>query len=311
MFITSLILKKEFRKHFPSHWSASPYLKYKNVNDFPDLEAIPFSFKRGKFTLRGNRYRVKDKDYKAIIVLFHGMGYGHLSYMTEIAKLAREGYLVYAYDNAYCADSDGEGFFSLSSSVVDQKAFFKWLDTDEYALNKRRYAIGHSRGGFTSICSLYDKKYKIEKMCDISGFISVKSIIFENSPKLKKVSFLIYMMNFRYFGKYGSLDGLKILKKTDKKALIIHGENDKVVDYEKNFLKLKEELKDKDNIEFLSVPNKDHQPQYSERAQVALNEVINSGIPEGKVIPVPELDYDLLTEQDEAVWSKIIKFFND
>lgn len=310
MCLVSYILKKNITKFMPSRHDGSPFLRCRSIEEFPGLKSTPFSFYSKKLKINGFRYFYDFPSFKGVIVFFHGAGNGHLAYITEINAFAKEGYLVYAYDNSYCGASEGDRFWNFSSSLIDQKYFFKFLDLDKVALNLKRIAIGHSWGGFTAMASLSNPDYKIEKVVEFSGFRSVLQLFLLNQPNLKGISLLLKIMQWRYFGKLGSIDCLKILKKTDKSVLLVHGDKDETVSYEKAFLELKKELSEKPNIEFLVAKDRHHQPYFSLSAQSYYLDLINRGVHLGKANPMPEIDYVKLTEEDPEIMKSVFDFLS-
>ena len=308
MLLISYIVKKITQKYMPSRQEGTPYLKYLTEDDFSDWKSEPFSFKRNKLVLRGRKYWCVDKP-KAILIFFHGMGNGHYSYTTEIHSFAKQGYLVYAYDNAYCGKSDGKGFWSLSSSLLDQKAFFAYLDEQEDLKDLPRYSVGHSWGGFTALCSLQEQ-YKVEKVISISGFDNVVHAYITMIPDLKKHQKIMRIAQRRYFGKLGVIDAKDLLDKTDKKVLFISGDEDKTVSYTEMFLKLKERYQEKKNFSFLVSPGRAHQAYMSMSAQNYYTDLMNRGVMEGKLVN-EELSIPRLTEEDQDVMNAMYKFLED
>jgi len=311
MCIVSYLLKKKIQSKMPSRQEGSPYLKVLTVDDFENLKSTPFSFYSKKLKLNGFKYYYQKDSYKGLVIFFHGAGNGHLAYTREINALAEAGYLVYAYDNSCCGSSEGENFWNFSQSLVDQKYFFEYLETDEEAKGLKRFAIGHSWGGFTAMASLANKNYKVEKVVEFSGFRSVLQVFLSNSPESKGISWLLKIMNWRYFGKLGNLDTLKVLKKTDKKVMLIHGDLDEVVSYEKVFLEFKSELKDNENITFVVSHNRHHQPYFSLDAQNYYLDLISKGVLEGKLGKDYNIDYFKLTEEDPEIMGQVFKFLNE
>ncbi len=310
MCLISYLLKRKVKSQMPSRQDGSPFLKVLTADDFENLKAVPFSFYSKKLKLNGYKYFYDKEKIKAIVIFFHGAGNGHLAYTREIEALAREGYLVYAYDNSCCGSSEGEGFWNFSQSLVDQKYFFKFLESDEDVKGLKRFAMGHSWGGFTAMASLADPAYKIDKVVEMSGFRSVLQVFISNSPSSKGVSLLLKLMNWRYFGKLGNVDTLKILKNTDKKVMMVHGDLDEVISYDKVFLEFKNELKDKKNIEFVVSSNRHHQPYFSLDAQNYYLDLISRGVLEGK-LQDEKIDYFKLTEEDPQIMARIFKFLDE
>lgn len=64
----------------------------------------------------------------------------------------------------------------------------------------------------------------------------------------------MYRIKYKDIYKINSLDSLK---ETNIPTLLIHGTKDKVVNYKKNFLYMKNNLKDKNNVSFLKL-NRGH-----------------------------------------------------
>jgi pimeloyl-ACP methyl ester carboxylesterase len=82
---------------------AFPYWKAKDLG----VEEEVFSFLSGRWKLYGSRYFVGKGPYKALVVFYHGIGAGRNAYVQPICDLAKQGYLVYAFDNTGSMQSEG------------------------------------------------------------------------------------------------------------------------------------------------------------------------------------------------------------
>jgi pimeloyl-ACP methyl ester carboxylesterase len=71
-----------------------------------------FSFVSGRWMLSGSRYFVGNWPYKALVVFYHGIGAGRNAYVQPICDLAKQGYLVYAFDNTGSMQSEGPLFMA-------------------------------------------------------------------------------------------------------------------------------------------------------------------------------------------------------
>lgn len=309
MLLLSYIIKKISQKTLPSRQEGGPVLKLRTVLDYPDMSADPFEFKSNNLFLRGFRYSIGPGPYKGVMIFFHGLNAGHYAYEDEIHSLAKEGYLVYAYDNECCGISDGEHWWALSSALINQRDFFKWLDSDEKAQGLKRYTIGHSWGGFVALCSL-QKEYKVDKVCSMSGFGNIIKACIHEMPKIKYMAFLLRIAYFRYYGKYGNMNAHKLLKKSEIPVLLVHGDLDDTVEYKDNFLDIKEKLSYKNNISYLVSKDRYHQPYMTIEAQNYYRYLVISGIAKGLVNPVPEIDYDKLINEDKEIMRQIFDFFD-
>ena len=300
--------KRALEKTLPSRQDGGPVLKLFYLKDYPDMSGEEFSFYSGKNKLRGIKYRVGNGPYKGAVVFFHGMGAGHNAYEQLIHTLAENGYLVYAYDNACCGMSDGEGWWNFSSALIDQENFFKWYETDADKDGLKTIAIGHSWGGFVAQNAL---RYPVvDKVVEISGFCNVVDIMLSMVPRIKPLKPLLVGTQRHYFGAYGNADTYDLLKDTEKAVLLIHGDKDPLVNYEDTFLRLKEKLKGKSNLIFYTAENRLHQPFMSEKAEAYLKYLDDEGISSGKK-KADYIDYNLLLTENEELKDLILKFMEN
>ena len=302
------LTRKLLQKICPSRQEGGPVLKFFYLSDYPDMTGERFEFSSNGNILKGYKYYIGNKENKDIVIFHHGFGGGHNAYEDLLHKFAVHGYLVYTYDNSCCGDSEGSGWWNLSSSLADQENFFKWLDTDEDQKGRRRIVMGHSWGGFTAVNGL---RYKVDKVVGISAFNRVITMITDLYKGTKILSPLILSAQKHYFGKYGDVNTLGLLQNSNIPVLLVHGEKDDVVNYQKIFLPLKEKLKDKENIKFYDVKDRYHQPYMSIRGQEYFRYLNESGIALGKVKDYPPIDYNLLLEIDEEVLNNIYSFIDE
>ena len=298
--------KKIFKKIMPSRQEGSPYLKLFTLEDYPDMKGEKFSFDSNGNLLKGYKYYIDKKNIKAVIILHHGLGAGHTAYETFIHNLALQGYMIYAYDNACCGESEGSGWWNFSSSLIDQENFFKWFENDEDQKGQKRIVVGHSWGGFTAINGL---RYKVDKIVAMSAFISVSDILTNFVPPLKLLIPFLKGAQKHYFGKYGNANSIKLLQSSNIPVLLMSGDKDDTVDFKNNFLKMKKKLEGKNNISYYVVKDRYHQPEMTVAAQNYYRE-LNDLLKKGKVKDFPEVNYDLLLEQDPVVLKAIYDFID-
>lgn len=306
MLLLTFLTKKTVQKNVPDRQDDSQYVIYPSISKYSDLSEEYFSFKEGKNILRGSKYYRNDiEKYSGIVVFFHGMMGGRNSYLTQIYSLAQAGFFVYAYDNLTCGYSDGHGWFSLYSSVKDMDTFFKYFKKTN-TMNLPIYAIGHSWGGFTALSTIF-KDYPVSKIVEMSGFFDPVQATADLSEKPLKGKLLLKLTNLRYYFKYAKRNIFKELGKTEKKILFTHGEEDKIVRYDHNYLEIYNKYKARSNFEFISVPKHKHQVFMTLRAEEYGNKVFFGGLNTGK-IPTDSVDFDLFFEQDDEFMNKVIEF---
>ena len=299
--------KKMFQKMLPSRQDGVPVLKLYTLEDYPEMSGERFEFESNGNLLKGYKYYVGEKKNKTVVIIHHGMGAGHNAYETFIYNMAKHGYLVYAYDNSCCGDSEGEGWWNFSSSLIDQANFFKWFENDEDQKGQKHIVIGHSWGGFTA---LYGLVYPVDKVVAMSAFTNVVKVIDQFMPPLRLLNPLLKWSQKHYFGKYGNVDCYKLLQSSTIPVMLVHGDHDDMVKYEKNFLPLQKKLKDKKNITFYTVKDRYHQPEMTIKAQEYYR-YLNNLIGKVKNEDFPKVDYDLLLEQDQEVLDTIFNFIDE
>lgn len=291
---------------------------YFSAEDFDGLnkESYTFSSSMGH-KLQGYIYNYNNPIEGRLVVFEHGFFGGHRSYMKEIEMLCRHGYRVFAYDHTGCMESGSETPNGMSQSLRDLNDCISTIKADSRFAGLDISVVGHSWGGFSTmnICALHPE---ISHIVAMSGFVSVEVIIrsfFAGllKPYRKAILKLETESNPEFVG-YNSIESLS---ETDAKALMIYSDNDQLVRKDPHFNMLKEGLAHKENIEFLLVNNKGHNPNYTEDAVKYLAEFTAAQgkatknkqleTDEQKKIFVESFDWDRMTAQDEAVWAEIFK----
>ncbi|MCR4562296.1 MAG: lysophospholipase [Bacilli bacterium] len=278
MIITYLILGYLVRKALSQRGDGSPALPYWRAYQL-GIEEERFTFKSGKWNLSGSRYYVKGNKPKALICFFHGLGAGRNSYIYNIAKFAKEGYLVYSFDYTGCMLSEGKHMYGFGHTSIDLKYFFRFLDKDEKAQGLPRYSVGHSWGGYTSLLSL-KPEYKVEKCVDMSGFTRPSTVM---NASLKKGNGFIRGLMHLYLSLHknstgGDEDGVKIIKKSSAKIMYVRGTKDNTVDGDINTNPLRKEFGGTGRIEFVDLEGWGHQPFLTKESEQYLNDCMDKGI---------------------------------
>lgn len=289
-------------------------------SDFDGLLSRDLSFTGDKGQrLSAHLYYRGEERYDRLIMLDHGMGCGHASYLKEIDVITRRGYTVFTYDHTGTLDSDGKdiGGFSQSLSDLDRAvAFVRSLD--EYK-DASISVIGHSWGGFSAmnIAALYPD---ITHVVAISGFISPRAIQHQAlSGILVIYRPTLYKLERDALPDYYLYDGRESMKKAQNtKTLFIHSRDDKTCSFKAHFEELRRALEGEERIEFLAVDNKNHHPQYTEEAvkyKAEFNRELRRRIKNGtlntdeeKAEFVNSYDFHKMAEQDETFWDAVFEF---
>lgn len=289
---------------------------YFGLKDFPNLKAKPYEFLSDKgVTLRGNFYYYDNYKENHLIVFDHGMGAGHTAYFREIELLASRGYLVFSYDHTGCMASDGLHSNGFLTSLADLDSCLKAIKKDYpyYQLS----VIGHSWGGFsTSNIAAYHPD--IKHVISLAPFISLEAIISQTFSGL--LSFMrkpVMELEASYNPNYKDANTINSLNNFEGMALIIHSKDDNVLNVKYHFNKLQKALHLKENIKFVLVDKKLHNPNYTVEAVKLLqnfirekNQLMKKGLlntKEEQEAFINKFDWYSITEQDDNIWNLIFE----
>ena len=288
---------------------------YFSASDFPGLNVRPYPFTSSLgHKMSGYLYSYSAPVQNRIIIFDHGFGGGHRSYMKEIEMLSRRGYLVFAYDHTGCMESGGESPRGMAQSLCDLNDAVAKIKSDPEFFGFDISVVGHSWGGFSTmnICAFHPE---ISHVVVLSGFVSVTELVNSYfSGIMKGYRGAVMALERETNPKYSLVNGVDSLLKSDTKALLIYSENDKLCK-KTHYDILKDGLSEKENVKFILVFDKGHNPNYTKNAVLYLNEYLKEKsklLKKKKLVTeeekrnfVSKFDWNKMTEQDEAVFKEI------
>lgn len=303
-------ISHSLKKNFGHRGDGSPGFTYFFASDY-GIRSRFFSFRSGKNTLRGEEYFDQGKDYKGLVIFFHGLSAGRNSYTGEIAYLAKAGYLVMAYDNTGCMQSEGKTMISLSQTALDQKAFFEYLETREDIRDLPRFTIGHSWGGYGAFLALQEQ-YRVQKAVSVSGFFSFDSLIAEIRPEYAGIQKTLRSYVRRHFGEPASENVLDIIKRRNVPALYIQGDDDPIVPSASHIRYLEKHKEEYPSISLYLAKGRRHQGFWSVNAQRYFTKLFGDFGEKSKgPLALQGLDFHKLTEDDPKIMKAIIDFLGN
>lgn len=258
--IAATIYKENFGKRYESLW----WLR-RNLSEFPGLKAQRYTFESNKGQiLTGYKYYKDTPNTKGVVVIAHGFGAGHNSYMDVADYFASNGYVAFAYDATGNDKSDGDTVEGMPQGLIDLDYAIRFVKSSEDFKNMPIMLFGHSWGAYSagSVLNIHP---------DIKGVVMVaafnKSIdILEAQGKhmagdavyaLLPYLRLIEKVKFGEYAGYSCIDGLS---KSYAKAMIIQSEDDGMVPYKDSYMKFYNRFKDEDEsrFEFISYKDRGH-----------------------------------------------------
>lgn len=282
--------------------------------DFVGLQVEPHAFVASAgHTLQGYFYQYENPIPQRLVVFDHGLGGGHRAYMKEIEMLCRHGYRVFAYDHTGCMESGGKTTNGLAQSLCDLHDCISMLRSNARFANVDISVMGHSWGAFSTlnISALHPEISHIVAMC---GFVSVQEMINTFFAGLMKgYRRTIMALESQANPTFVTYNALQTLAQSQTKALLIYSADDQLC-RRHHYDLLKAELEGKENIRFLLVDKKGHNPNYTEEAVQYLQAfskeraklLRKKGLTkEEKAAFVASFDWNKMTVQDEKVWEVI------
>ena len=92
--ITTVIV---YESIFGEHYETASWLEF-SVEDYEGLQIERSDFQSEDVTLAGYKYSKDNQAVKGVVVIAHGLGGGHNTYMPFIDYFTSNGYYVFAYD---------------------------------------------------------------------------------------------------------------------------------------------------------------------------------------------------------------------
>ena len=310
-------IEKMYRANLFSRQDNPWGIFYFSSDDFPGLQAHPYRFTaKAGHVLNGWFYHYDDPVPGRLVVFDHGLGNGHRAYMTEIAQLAKAGYLVFSYDHTGCMASGGENTNGFSQSLCDLDDCITALKAEPALAGRTISVMGHSWGGFSTmnIAALHPE---ITHVVSMSGFVSVEEIVNQTfSGALQFYRKGILALERSANPNFVEFNAVESLKQTDAKVLLIYSANDSVVHKNPHYDTLFSALKDKSNIRFRLEMGKDHSPNYTTDAVAYKTDFFNAfneACKKKKLTTQEEqesfmarYDWHRMTAQDPSVWDAIL-----
>ena len=221
-----ILIEKSFAQSFYKRGDGATCIDYALPSEFNNLLKRKIAFKSKKETLRGFVYKDKSiTNFKAVIVISHGIGFGHFYLLNLVSYFAKNGYIVFCYDQASSGMSSGKKIDCMSRASLDIDYALRFKENDDELKNYDTYLFGHSWGGFTVLSAL-NLKHEIKKVISVAGFNSEIDLATATTPKIKPFGFIIRLRNFIHYGRYAFFDANKGIMKSPAKIRYYQGDKD-------------------------------------------------------------------------------------
>ena len=204
---------------------------------------------------------------KAIVVMAHGFGGGgHTTYMDFIEYFARKGFLVFAYDATGNDESQGlgknDGVGGLPQGIIDLDYAISFVEKSGNFPELPVVLCGHSWGGY-SVVNVWKYHPEVKAVAEIAGFVSSGDMFLSEGKSMAgdaiyAVMPFFYIHEFFKYGKYSFSTGVKGIKKTDARVMVIHGSKDDMVPVEHGYDIYYKAFKDNQQVNFQLYDDRAH-----------------------------------------------------
>jgi pimeloyl-ACP methyl ester carboxylesterase len=239
--------------------------------------------------------------------------------MKEIEMLCRHGYRVFAYDHTGCMESGGADPNGMAQSLCDLNDCIRTIKADSRFAGLDISVMGHSWGGFSTL-NIAAYHPDISHIVVLSGFVSVELLVGSFfGGLLKGYRKAVMALETESNPKFVGFNAIESLSNSATKALLIYSADDQLCRRE-HYDMLKDGLAGKENIRFMLVEGKGHNPNYTQdavnllgqftkaRAKLAKNQKATAA---DKARFVGSFDWNAMTAQDKAVWAEIFSHLDD
>ena len=320
---TAMLFEKQMVKFFRGQLCTrqdNPHgIFYFSAGDFPGMQSHSYSFRSSMgHTLEGCFYHYEEPVPGRLVVFDHGMGNGHRAYLREIERLCRGGFLVFTYDHTGCMASGGDHIGGFAQSLHDLDDCMKALKAEKALAGYDFSVVGHSWGGFSTM-NIAAFHPEISHVVSMSGFVSVERMLRQLLGDGLMGGYARCLLEAEKAANpaYAEISAVKTLKNTTAKVLLIYSTDDKTVHKAAHYDVLRGALAGKENVCFLLVEGKDHNPSYTADAVAYKNGFFAEyqkavkkkrlNTPEAQREFMSRYDWKRMTQQDETVWQAVLE----
>ena len=304
-----------YRRYFGSRYTTKEALAYR-LEDFPGLMREKYEFPSNKGQLlTGYRYYRESETVKGVVVIAHGLGGGHNSYMDCANYFTQHGYDVFAYDVTGNDESEGSSVNGLPQGVIDLHYTISFLESQEVFQELPIMLFGHSWGGY-SVCNVLNQHPEVKAVVSMAGFNRSSDMIQSGGESFvgKFINVLLpYIRLYETvrFGKYATQTAMDGFAHSNAAVFVIHSGNDDVVPKKFGYDIYYKTYGDSPRFLFLSDPEKGHNRLYYSDAAITYLNRFNSDFADRFQASGEELTPEKWAEYvrehlDRSVWANLL-----
>ncbi|SFB09207.1 hypothetical protein SAMN05216249_1096 [Acetitomaculum ruminis DSM 5522] len=232
------------------------------VEDFDGLNCKEYSFPSDKGQMLAGYLYSAGEHQRGIVIIAHGFGGGHNSYMDCANYFAQNGYFVFAYDATASDKSEGDGIGCTPQGVVDLDKAISYIESNEDIPDLPIVLFGHSWGAYSAY-NVLTYHPEIKAVIGGAGF-NKSSDMFESFGK-KSVGNIIYALmpfvklhEFVHYGKYAVNTALDAFEASDAQVMVVHSTDDDIIMTEYGYDLFYDKYKDNPRFKFVKFKDRGH-----------------------------------------------------
>lgn len=216
---------------------------YEEISDLFSVEREGFSCERDGLTIKGTVFLPKGKTDCPIAVISHGFMANQMFSQIHAQNLAKMGYAAFCFDfcgGALVGSSDGDSTdMSVLTEAEDLKAVIEFAKEQSYTDENELVLLGCSQGGFVSAIVAAEMKEEVDALillypalCIPDDARSGEMMFAKFDPQNVPETFWCgpMMLGRQYVTDVIEMDPYEIINQYTGKVLIIHGNQDEIVD---------------------------------------------------------------------------------
>lgn len=213
------------------------------ISDLFSVEREGFSCERDGLTIKGTVFLPDGKTDCPIAVISHGFMANQIFSQIHAQNLAKMGYAAFCFDfcgGTLVGSSDGDSTdMSVLTETEDLKAVIEFAKEQSYTDENELVLLGCSQGGFVSAIVAAEMKEEVDALillypalCIPDDARSGEMMFAKFDPQNVPEAFWCGPMKLgrRYVTDVIEMDPYEIINQYTGKVLIIHGNQDKIVD---------------------------------------------------------------------------------
>lgn len=246
------------------------------VEDFDGLRCDRYDFRSDKGQKLAGYWYSAGEEQHGIIVMAHGFGAGHNSYMDCADYFAKHGYYVFAYDATGNDDSNGEGVGGIPQGVIDLNYAISFVEESGNFPDLPIGLFGHSWGGY-SVCAVLTYHPEVKAVIECSGCNS-SADLFEAGGQDQAGAFIYVMMPFVKlhelinYGKYATNTAMDGFAASDAAVMVVHSADDDVLPIQYGYDIYYNKYKDDPRFVFVRYEDKGHNSVFNVKPDTYVDE---------------------------------------